>query len=127
MYVKSKFKCSEMKIPSDITLECIGVDIHLSREMSLTAICVYRKPTAGPEFYDQLKALLATCNHKREILLFGDFNINWENKQDRKKLKLITEYFNLTQLIKQPTRITCRTQSTIDLLFSNKPERIKHA
>lgn len=80
MYVENKFTCSKTKIPSDFTLQCIGVDIHLSREMSLTTICIYRKLTADLEFYDQLKALLATCNNKQEILLFGDFNINWENK-----------------------------------------------
>ncbi len=124
MYVKNSLKCSEIKWPSNITLECIGVNIHLSKEMSLTVICIYRKPTAGLDFYDQLKALLAVCNHKKEILLFGDFNVNWDNKKDRKSLKLITDYFNLTQLIEEPTRITHRTRSRIDLVFTNKLERI---
>ncbi len=44
--------------------------------------------------------------------------------KDRKHLKHITDYFNLAQIIEQPTRITHCTQSRIDLVFTNKPERI---
>jgi len=54
----------------------------------------------------------------------GDFNVNWSDKCGRKKLKNITDYFNLTQLIEQPTRITNRSETKIDLLFTNRPERI---
>ncbi len=43
---------------------------------------------------------------------------------EEKKLKNITDYFNLTQLIEQPTRITNRSETKIDLLFTNRPERI---
>ena len=92
--------------------------------MSLTVICIYCKPTASLDFYDQLKALLTLCNHKKEILLFGDFNVNWDHKKDRQNLKHLTDYFNLIQLIEQPTRITHRSHSRIDLVFTNKPERI---
>lgn len=121
LYVKNNLKCNQIKWPNDITLECIGVNISLPREMSLTVICIYCKPTANIDFYDQLKALLASCNHKKEILLFI---INWDDKKDRKNLMLITDYFNLTQLIEQPTRVTHCTHSRIDLVFTNKPERI---
>lgn len=38
--------------------------------------------------------------------------------------KQVTDTFDLTQMIKGPTRITGKTQSQIDLVFSNKPERI---
>jgi len=51
----------------------------------------------------------------------GDFNINWSDKGGRKKLKNITDYFNLTQLIEQPTRITNRSETEIDLLFTKTP------
>lgn len=74
--------------------------------------------------YDQLKTLQTSCNHSKEIILLGDFNVNWDNKKDRKHLKHITNYFNLSQITEQPTRVTHHTQSRIDLGFTNKPERI---
>ncbi|MGL5624045.1 endonuclease/exonuclease/phosphatase family protein [Cetobacterium sp.] len=60
----------------------------------------------------------------KEVILLGDFNVNWDNKSDRKKLKEITDYFGFTQIIDDPTRITSRSKTRIDLVFSNKPERI---
>ena len=111
-------------MPIDIDLECVMVNISLSDKMSFIVICIYRKPTAKIEFYDQLKALLKSLNHKKEIILIGDFNVNWDNKKDRKNLKSITDSFNLLQLIDQPTRLTNLSKTKIDLLFSNKPERI---
>jgi hypothetical protein len=65
MYVKNNLKSDQIEWPSNITLECIGVHISLSREMSLTVIFIYRKPTANLDLYDQLKALLTLCNHKK--------------------------------------------------------------
>ena len=54
----------------------------------------------------------------------GHVNVNWSDQGGRKKLKNITDYFNITQLIEQPTRITNRSETKTDLLFTNKPERI---
>ena len=85
---------------------------------------MYHKPSADTGFYDQLKALLKSINHREEIVLVSDFNVNWDNKKDRKNLKIITVSFNLTQLIDESTRLTNYSKITIDLLFSNKPERI---
>ncbi len=53
-----------------------------------------------------------------------DWNINWDDKQNRKNLKRITDSFNLVQLVEQPTRLTKTSQSRIDLAFTNKPDRI---
>lgn len=53
----------------------------------------------------------------------GDFNLNWEDKSSRKKLKQITG-FNLAQMVNGPTRIANGTSTQIDLIFSNRPERI---
>lgn len=54
----------------------------------------------------------------------GDFNINWGEKSSRKNFKQITDNFDLMQLINGPTRITNSTSTQIDLIFSNRPERI---
>lgn len=54
----------------------------------------------------------------------GDFNVNWEDRSARKNLKQISDNFDLTQVVKGPTRISYNTGTQIDLIFSNKPERI---
>lgn len=57
-------------------------------------------------------------------MILGDFNINWSSKSDRKKLKDITGKHNLSQMVKGPTRIARCSNTQIDLIFCNRPERI---
>ncbi len=124
LYVKSTIKYKQIEWHRETDIECVGVNISLSAEMAFSLICLYRKPSAKLEFYDQLKNLLHSLDFNKEVILMGDFNINWSDKGGRKKLKNITDYFNFTQLIEQPTRITNRSETKIDLLFTNRPERI---
>lgn len=54
----------------------------------------------------------------------GDFNLNWIDKTRRKKQKNMANKFHLTQMIENPTRITRSSKTLLDLIFSNKRERI---
>ena len=92
--------------------------------MSFTVICVYRPPSAKDVFYDHLQTILNHCKFKKEIILLDDFNVNRDIKSDRKKIKQLTDEYNLTQIIKGPTGITNTSNTTIDLIFTNKSERI---
>ena len=56
----------------------------------------------------------------REIILMGDFNMNWERKACRKKLKEITDHFKLTQIVQGPTRVTQTNCTQLDLMFTNR-------
>lgn len=64
---------------------------------------------------------------KKDIIITGDFNADVGalklNKYTR-KLKQITRLHGLTQLIKNPTRVTEDTSSTLDLIFVNNCYRI---
>lgn len=124
IYVRNSLKCAQIVWPDNVTLECVGVNIVLSKEMNFIVICIYRKPSTNVEFFDQLKLLLDFCCPNKEIILIGDFNINWDSKKERKNLKQITDLFNMVQLIDKPTRITNTSKTRIDLLFTNKTERI---
>lgn len=106
------------------TLEYIALKVVLSQQMSLIIIGFYRSPTANNTFYEQFTGILKECNHNKEIILMGDFNLNWEDKTKRKKVKAITDKYHLEQLKKCPTRITKCSSTQLDLFFSNKCERI---
>jgi len=58
----------------------------------------------------------------KEILLMGDFNINCLDKKGKKIKRLLK--FNFTQIIKKATRITKTSKTLIDLVFTNKADRI---
>lgn len=92
--------------------------------MSFVLVVQYCPPSSNNRFYEDLKNILKGCLSRKEIILMGGFNINWEDKTNRKALKQITDNFDLTQLISGPTRITTSSQTQIDLIFSNRPERV---
>lgn len=50
-------------------------------------------------------------------------DLNRGDKSKRKKLKLISDKYNLDQLIEDLTRISKMSETQRNLIFSNKPER----
>lgn len=71
-------------------MEYIALKLILSPQMSVIVVGLYRPPTANDTFFDHFTAVLKECNNKESILM-GDFNLNWEDKVKRKKLKAITD------------------------------------
>ena len=122
-YLKDTIRCNVIKDMAR-ELECLGLNIVLSPEMSLTLIVLYRPPSSNVSFYEQFREMLRQCDFNREVIVIGDMNVNWEDKSARKQLKQVTDSFNLTQVISGATRITNSSSTQIDLIFSNKPERI---
>ena len=125
IYIRDSFKTASIELDyNDIPIECIGVTVHLSPEMRFRIIVLYNHPTHTNSFYNALEKLLKIVSHKTEVIIFGDFNVNWANKKSRSKLKSTMSKFDFSQVIEGPTRITKSTQSQIDLLFTNRVERI---
>lgn len=113
LYVKNNLVCSQLSVPSEVKIENVSVKVSLSAEMTFTLFCVYRPPSAKVDIYEQLQELLkhhTTYNKSNEIIVIGDFNVNWDCKKDRKSLKYIMDNLNLSQLVQQPTRITKHSQ-----------------
>ncbi len=124
LYIRDTLKCEQIEWLKETQLECVGVKVTLSSEMSFFLICLYRHPSATVEFHDQLKETFNACNFNKEVIVFGDLNINWDDKKCRKRLKQITEQYNLSQMVQEATRITNHSKTRIDLLFTNRVERI---
>jgi len=104
----------EVHLNSAQDLECIIVTIVLSPQMSFTVVGLYRPPNSTKTFYNKLKSVLKEIGSKTELIVLGDFNINWAEKAKRYQLKRISDQLNLTQMILGPTRITQSTQTQID-------------
>lgn len=57
------------------------------------------------------------CDFDKEVILMGDYYIDWEDKSGRRSLKRTMDRFNMSQLVNKPTRIIHSSQSKIDLIF----------
>lgn len=105
--------------------ETLWVEIKRGEHVKNTYLCVlYRPPSGNVErCLENLSSVIDSLPnlHKKELILMGDFNIDYKAKNSPGTKRLITFENNhqLTQHIQTPTRITPTTKSTIDLIFSN--------
>ncbi|KAK0138886.1 RNA-directed DNA polymerase from mobile element jockey [Merluccius polli] len=122
-FVRDTICCNEIEF-INCELECLGLNIVLSPVMSFTLIVIYRPPSSNVSFFDKFRDLLKQCHFNREVVVMGDFNVNWQDRLARQQLKQVTDSFSLSQIIRGPTRITNSSSTQIDLFFSNMPDRI---
>lgn len=92
-------------------------------KQNVILIGLYRADRNINIFYEQMDRLLSKLRSKdnsKYIIIGGDFNINMKEKstQSRDFLNFMRT-FNLLQLIKEPTRVTNRSATCIDLIFTN--------
>lgn len=87
--------------------------------------CVYRSPSCkGDQEKLFVDAFIKWCDEHIDItdnlLICGDFNINWlTNSTSKKKLYECLNDLNLIQIVDKPTRITENTATLIDLCITN--------
>jgi len=99
--------------------------VTLSSRMIFNILVVYNPPSSCLQtFYQNLEKILKSFKPNREMLIYGDTNVNWLNKSSRKQLKELTSKYDFHQFVKGPTRLTKTSQTAIDLAFSNKPDRV---
>lgn len=122
IYIKDKYKCQQVDL--DTPLECLALKVTLSCSMNFTIVVLYNQPPVRVSFYDELSNVVKQLESHREVIWYGDFNINWLNKTCREKLQSLMAKFNYTQMIKGPTRISRKSKTLIDMVFTKRPERI---
>ena len=92
---------------------------------------IYYAPDLNMEsFIQDLDTSLSALPDNTELILLGDFNVNFTglnlniDKAMKRKLIHVTNSHELDQLINKPTQITERSSTLIDLLFSNTTHRV---
>ena len=72
-------------------------------------------------------AIAKLDSEDKEVIIIGDLNCNFlAARPDRntENLKPIIEVYQMKQLISEPTRLTESSQTLIDVILTNKPNRI---
>ena len=109
-----------------VTESCV-IEITRPKCKKLLIWTVYRAPNTNLEdAIEEIQDRLLNIPDSFELVLLGDFNVNFleVNKTAKRKLMRIANLYDLEQLILQPTRITSSSKSLIDLLFTNSCHRV---
>ena len=110
-------------------LECIWLEINFSNPKSFL-ISVWYQPLPTSKFLltklNKLlcKSLIKVSSENKVRILIEDFNINYQKVDDNGELKSFFTFFQLKQIIKTETRVTDKTESLVDLVFTNIPFNI---
>lgn len=134
--VGPNLSCTPLDIVSD--LEMLWLIFRSSAQSVLLGVC-YRAPHTSPNFASELNNILidlGTAHPNSHILLFGDFNypgIDWQklapsgaNHRELKDFIEVCLNANLTQLVREPTRVAGVSANILDLILTTNPESLSH-
>ena len=107
-------------------VECCWAEITRPKTRKLIICSVYRAPNLPIRtLVESFDAALPKIPENVELVVLGDFNVDFISRSSsRTNLKRLMNLHNLTQLVKNPTRVTVEKESTIDLIFVNNKYRI---
>ena len=127
LYISNKLNYkprNDLLIYKPSHLESVFVEIIFPRKSNLIVGCIYRHPCMSIyEFHNIIAPLLQQISKEQKtVILLGDFNIDLikcsTDIRTSEFFNLISSY-NLLPYITLPTRITNRSQTLIDNIFSN--------
>ena len=109
-------------------LEVLWLQLNLPKNKLLLATC-YRQPdgTYGDDFWEKIQNSYDKAKNSpvRNLLLTGDFNADsGTDKAAYDDLQIFLATNHLFQLVNEPTRITPRRSSILDLIITNSPSLV---
>ena len=118
LYVHNDYKPSPVNFDSQT--ECIWVNVrYKNRKFVLGSL--YRPPSSTADYHDSLfNDIEHISSTSIDLVLMGDLNYDISNSYDMVKVSEIETLFQLNQHIRQPTRVTNHSSTTIDHIYISK-------
>ncbi|PFX17369.1 putative RNA-directed DNA polymerase from transposon BS [Stylophora pistillata] len=105
--------------------ESIWIEVSRPKTKKILCGAIYKTPDADPAaFTSSVEEILNNVmSNDSEIVLIGDFNLNYLNPTSATKhFQQTTKSFHLKQIITKPTQVTEETRTLIDLFLTSRPE-----
>ena len=109
------------------SLEMVWIELLRKQKTKNTLIsCTYRPPNADVDYMNNITDTIEkAASENKDMVLMGDLNINYKIDEDLYKnhIFLLEQLFDMTQLIKDPTRVTSTSSSLIDIILTTCPSQ----
>lgn len=125
VYVHKKLKVNALIYShlnvSNSNAEALVLNIQQKCTKSFNVVSTYRPPQGNQTRYTQIiEDILKDLDAQEDIFLIGDLNINYlDNTNATKNLKNLEKGYNMKQYITLPTRITRKSRTLIDHMYTN--------
>ena len=121
--VRNELQPSLMSDLFDSDVELVFVRIHIGNSPCIVG-SIYRVPNANSSYLDLIiKQIEKVSVFNTKTIIMGDFNLNIHGESKGNIVKEIEVLFQLTQLISDYTRVTSTSSTTLDLIFTNVPNK----
>ncbi|XP_066020848.1 uncharacterized protein [Pocillopora verrucosa] len=109
-------------------IESLTVEIKKPRSRPFAVMTWYRPPDSSIDLFRPFEELIGKLDSENiEYYVLGDLNCNMAAPKFDKSTNIlsnIADVYGLDQLITEHTRITDKSRTLIDLIFTNTPDRV---
>ena len=131
VYIRSDLAFNTLDDISHHEIEATWIELLLPKTKPIICGVVYRPPDQS-NFYELFEGvcLASSLFNERQCVVLGDFNTNTTGSRRcnlTTSLNAFLNLFNWTQIIKEPTRVTTTTSSTIDLILVSDVDKISQS
>lgn len=128
IYVRSDLAFNPLDQLSHEDLEAMWIELLLPKTKPIVCGVVYRPPHQT-DFYELLESVCLATSYfnERECVVLGDFNTNVSGSKKCNLVKSLSSFldlFNMSQIVKDFTRVSTTSSSTIDLILVSDSEKI---
>ena len=112
---------------SETEIETLCIEVYPPHQKSFVVSAIYKPPDCAMSFYDNLEKYVYEIEEvNKNLILIGDFNCNFDMSKNQTdpnyaKLRDLSNLFQLDQLINDYTRVTDKSKTIIDLIFTTDP------
>ncbi|XP_032440771.1 uncharacterized protein LOC116733898 isoform X5 [Xiphophorus hellerii] len=99
----------------------IWVEMKLPDSRPVLLGCCYRRPDNLKHLVQIYETMNLVLQEEKDILLMGDFNTDWDLDPEKNVAKYVSSKSGLNQIVQHKTRITQKSSSCIDLIYTNIP------
>lgn len=129
VYIKQNIQYTRRLDIETVGVECIWLLVNIVGSKPFLLGFYYRPPNSISDWFNSFDAELNNADSiDLDMFILGDFNLNFfpdigfkNNKWESLLLK-----YGLTQLVSTPTRVTNKTSSIIDHIYTNSSQNISH-
>ena len=127
-YVRSEINYSVRTDLINHSLESLSIEIRKPRSKPFVVTTWYRPPDSLVDIFRPFEELIGKLDSENvEFYVLGDLNCNMAAPKldsNTNVLSNLADVYGLHQLISEHTRITDKSSTLIDLIFTNTPDRV---
>ena len=128
LYIKENLSSSLRNDLVPVRLEMICAEINLPYSRSFRVGTWYRPRNSNFDLFAEYSSFIEKCDYEnKQIIILGDMNCDYLKdpiNPHTRKLQFLSSVYQLEQLIFEPTRVTKKSSTLIDLAFTNDMNNI---